>query len=53
MPKKARIDLGYTHLFVKDAKIDNSQGSSVIIPITQGQSKTSVNIIGAQLTLNV
>jgi long-chain fatty acid transport protein len=45
---KSVLDVGYAHLFVKDARIDKTEG-----PVTlTGSYQASVDILSAQLTLN-
>jgi long-chain fatty acid transport protein len=45
---KSVLDVGYAHLFVKDARIDKTEG-----PVTlTGTYEASVDILSAQLTLN-
>lgn len=49
---KSYIDVGYSHLFVKDAKIDDDQNSAAegFNGRVTGRYKANVNILGVQLT---
>ncbi len=42
------VDLGYAHLFVKDAKVNNSGGSAAGKGLLSGEYDNSVDIIGIQ-----
>jgi long-chain fatty acid transport protein len=55
MSERTVLDIGYAHIFVKDARIDKTEASN-IPPLTDinlsGTYKGSVDILSAQLTLN-
>lgn len=51
--KKARIDAGYTHLFIKKSSINVSQPQSSTIVTTVGTNKASADLIGVQITYDI
>ena len=51
--KRVGLDFGYAHVFFVKAKIDNSQAGGVLVPKVKGQSESSANVFGAQLTWDI
>jgi len=55
MSEKMVLDVGYAHIFVKDARIDKTEFSNLppVTPVNlSGTYEASVDILSAQLTLN-
>jgi long-chain fatty acid transport protein len=46
-----RVDLGYAHLFVKDAPLNQSAGSAPSYGVLVGTQKTKIDILAAQLSV--
>jgi len=46
---RATIDFGYTHLFVKDAPIDQNAGSASAYGLINGEQNTTIDIATVQL----
>ena len=44
------IDVGYAHLIIKDASINQSAGNAVAFGLIQGTYKASVDILGVQFS---
>jgi long-chain fatty acid transport protein len=47
--ERISIDFGYTHLFVKDAPLDQNNGNQAAYGLINGEQKTSIDIVTAQL----
>ncbi len=46
--KNYTLDIGYTHLFMKDAPINQNAGSTAAFGLVRGTYKNSVDILGVQ-----
>lgn len=46
---RATIDFGYTHLFVKDAPINQNAGSTAAYGLINGEQNTTIDIVTAQM----
>lgn len=53
---KINVDVGYAHIFVKDADVNQSDGYTVVqgYPngLLRGQQQTNINILGVQATVS-
>jgi long-chain fatty acid transport protein len=47
------LDLGYTHIFIKDPSISQNAGSTASFGLLSGNYKSDVNIVGLQLTYSM
>ena len=48
--KDSSLDVGYAHLIIKDASINQSAGNAVAFGLIQGTYKASVDILGVQFS---
>ncbi len=46
------LDVGYTHVFVKDASLNQNDGNTSASGLLVGNQKTSIDILGAQVSVN-
>lgn len=46
------VDVGYTHIFAKNAKLNQNDGSTTVSGLLLGTQKTSIDILGAQATVS-
>ena len=46
-----RVDVGYAHLFVKDAPLDQNGGSAPSYAVLVGDQKTRIDILAAQFSM--
>ena len=51
LSRQSTIDVGYAHLFIRDARINKTEGTAPPITLS-GTYEASVDILSAQLTLN-
>jgi len=49
MSSAVKVDVGYSHLFMKDASINQNAGNAAFYGTLTGSYKESVDILGAQL----
>lgn len=47
--ERTTIDFGYTHLFVKDAPLNQNAGSTAAYGLINGEQNTSIDIVTAQM----
>jgi long-chain fatty acid transport protein len=55
LSEKTVLDFGYAHLFIKDARIDKTEGTNLPPPTLltlSGTYEASVDILSAQLTMS-
>ena len=50
LAKNSALDIGYSHLFMKNASINQNAGSTAAYGLVQGTYKNSVDILGAQFS---
>ncbi|MGE0114635.1 MAG: OmpP1/FadL family transporter [Steroidobacteraceae bacterium] len=48
--KRLTMDMGYTHIMVKDAQLNQNDGSTNAYGLLLGKQKTSIDILGVQAT---
>jgi long-chain fatty acid transport protein len=46
-----KVDVGYAHLFVKDASLNETAGNPLAYGLLNGSQDTKINIISAQASL--
>jgi long-chain fatty acid transport protein len=49
---KLSMDVGYTHIKVKDAALNQNDGSTTAYGLLNGQQQTSIDIVGVQATVS-
>lgn len=49
---KVAVDMGYMHVFVKDADLNQTDGNSAIYGLLRGQQQTKIDILGVQATVS-
>jgi long-chain fatty acid transport protein len=47
------LDVGYTHIFIKDPNINQNAGSTASYGLINGNYSSDVNIVGLQLTYSM